>query len=169
MTSADSPLKARLFKVMRVVFFLATAMVLFYIGINFRVIEIPDYYVELHPLVLPGQHWVIVRGGGVPDAGDLVMFACEDGTAGRHISILIGRPGQTVDFDPDTMVIRVDGIVPAIKCELNETWSRAHTESFTLGPEEALLIDNNPFDDGPRFWKIEVNRLIGRFLFQLPF
>ncbi len=51
----------------------------------------------------------------------------------------------------------------------SEIWSHAPYEMITLGPDEYLLFDNNVTQGNKRFWIVEKDNIIGKFLFQLPF
>lgn len=167
---------SRLVKWARVVFFAVSALLIFYAGITFRVIVIPDYYVALHPFVLPGQNWVYRYAnsfGNSPDCGDIVLFSFmdADGRKRRHISHVAAIPGQTVEYLPGTRAFRINGseMIPGDDFSLSGRWDHASYEKISLGRNEYLLFDNNAGRDGRRLWKIEKKHIIGTFLFQLPF
>ena len=160
---------------LRVAFFIVCALLIFYAGVNFRIVTIPDYYLVLHPFVLPGQHWVYRHStlfGHKLNNGDKVLFSFKDskGKMRRHISHIGGTPEQTVEYLPEQEAFRID------KSEMlkqdfsfSEIWSHAPYEMMTLGPDEYLLFDNNVTQGNKRFWIVEKDNIIGKFLFQLPF
>jgi hypothetical protein len=174
MEPQEKPAASRTVKWVRIVLLLGFALLIFYLGINFRVTVIPDDYVVMHPFILPGQHWVYRRSHAFFESlnpGDLVMFAYDAGTeeAGRHISMLIGFPGQKLEYMPDRRNFRVDGTNLELDCPLGSAWDDAGYELMTLGADEFLLIDINRFEDSPRFWLVKRQKMAGKFLFQLPF
>jgi hypothetical protein len=160
---------------LRVFFFIVCVLLVFYAGVNFRIIVIPDYYLVLHPFVLPGQHWVYrysTSFGNTLEAGDKVLFRFrdEDGRIRRHISHIAGMPGHTVEYMPGQKAFRINSSrMLTGDFHFSGAWEHAPYEKITLGPDEYLLFDNNVRSGNERFWKVDRDHIIGKFLFQLPF
>jgi len=164
----------RVRRILRIGVAVACVLAFFYVGVNFRVMKIPDYYVVLHPLVLPGEYWVYRYSPTVGEdvkRGDIVLFVFR-GDAGRvrsHISRVVGLPGETVEYFPLDLSFRVNGKrVEEVDLHLSPAWRRVPRERIVLGRNEYLLFDNNATEGDRRLWRVEKACIVGRFLFRLP-
>ncbi len=170
----EKPEAPRSVKWVRIVLLLGLALLIFYLGISFRIAVIPDDYVVMHPTILPGEHWVYKRSHSFFASlapGDLVMFAYEETRekTGQHISMLIGHPGQKVEYIPDRRGFRVDETDLELNCTLGKAWDDAGYELVMLKADEYLLVDINRLEGSTRFWLVKKEKMAGKFLFQLPF
>lgn len=161
-------------KGIRIAVLLSLILVLLYFAMTFRVIVIPDDYVVLDPLVLPRQYWVVKRAQTFDrsfNVGDIIYFTCNDknGKTERHLSLLVGMPGQKVEHIPEKRIFKVDMVEIQHNFNLSDDWTHTAHESVVLGRNEFLLIDNNTIRGDRKFWLIDGENIIGKFIFQMPF
>ena len=161
---------AEIIKWTRIIFIVCLVLSVFYLAFNFKVYTVPDDFIRLHPSVLPGEKWVYKRSSSIHKnlfRGNLAVY--REDADGIMVSLVAGKPGDRVEYLPETREFRVNDKKSDIDFRLSGEWIDAPGEEITLGPGEYLLIDSNALPDTERYRIVRQENLIGKFLFRLPF
>ena len=149
-------------------FALALVVVVFLFSFIFRVVTISGP--SMNSTLWDGERVIVSKFLYTPKVGDVIVFSLP-GEKDPYIKRVIALEGQTVDFDPLTATLMVDGKTvaePYINEPMNDMplW---YTGNFPLTvPEDQIFVmgDNrNHSYDSRRFGCISTEIIVGRAYF----